>query len=423
MNLRRVVALPIAALATSLTVPAFGQTIAISAGATEASLPRLDKEGNQIGKRPLQLTPEAVSLQDCVDDQKIRFPIAMSGFTANAIVQVWGSNSGASCTDQQSRSNPVARVCWKLLDSDIPLLLQQNVDIPVRNIMAGALPNNPATGDLPEARREENTCGKINLSTITVHFLYFAPGNEATAATDKQIGITVDTVGPAAPSGLSALPGDTRIQVRWVNISGGNPDAGATGGLTELTGVKVYCDVAGSAADAGAPEPVCHDEEVDGGLVEVCEDAGTPESPDTPQSGECTSANLVPGVFPTAEFNAKFECGSIVGNAGTSVVATSVGGKPLQNGVSYAVAVASTDKFGNVGELSPVVCMTPEVTTDFWDDYRKAGGKAGGGCATNGSAIPSFAVGGLGVFATLAAMRRRHRRTKSSARAPKDQAR
>jgi hypothetical protein len=66
------------------------------------------------------------------------------------------------------------------------------------------------------------------------------------------------------------------------------------------------------------------------------------------------------------------------------VNATSVQGNPLANGTSYAVAVAGTDAYGNVGPLSDPICETPEVTTDFWDKYKNEGG-AGGGCATAGS--------------------------------------
>ena len=52
----------------------------------EQSLPRLDKDGKPLQKRPQTLSPEGVSLQDCIDDQKIRFTLQMSGFEARSIV-------------------------------------------------------------------------------------------------------------------------------------------------------------------------------------------------------------------------------------------------------------------------------------------------------------------------------------------------
>jgi hypothetical protein len=72
----------------------------------------------------------------------------------------------------------------------------------------------------------------------------------------------------------------------------------------------------------------------------------------------------------------------------------------LENGIRYAVAIAPYDKVGNVGKLSTLDCATPEDVNDFFDLYREAGGKAGGGfCSVDGpgSAAPR------GVFAAAAA--------------------
>jgi hypothetical protein len=407
------VAVLLAVAALSFADVASAQSITV---VNESSLPRLNKEGQIIQKRPLNLSPEAVNLQDCYDDQLIRFTLQMGGFQPNATIEVWASNSGADCKQQTVRTG-LSPQCWKALDTNIPLQTVVDVDIPVRNIMAGAPPNQPHQPN----RDEEALCGKVDLATITVHFLYFAPGQQANAAYEKTVGITVDTVGPKPPSGLKALPGNTRIQVSWINISGGSGDAGATGGLTELTGVKVYCDVAGSTPTTVQNQPVCHEEERDAGVddagnpitetVEVCEDGGTTTRED-PASG-CSSANFrnpdnTP-IFPSAEFNKKYECGSITGNTGTTVVATQIAGKPLVNGTTYAVAVAATDKFGNVGQLSEVVCETPEETTDFWQEYRNAGGDAGGGCSTSGAALPvgSITVLLLAVVTAGLTLRRR----------------
>ena len=54
----------------------------------------------------------------------------------------------------------------------------------------------------------------------------------------------------------------------------------------------------------------------------------------------------------------------------------------LKNNVRYAVAVAGYDAVGNRGNLSTVVCGTPQQVDDFFEIYRKSGGEAGGGlCA------------------------------------------
>lgn len=400
---------------------AFAQSIAI---VNEQSLPRLSKDGQVTQKRSLTLSPEAVNLQDCVDDQQIRFTLQMVGFEANAIVQAWASNSGQDCKQETARGGGV-QTCWRAYPTDIPLQTTIDVNIPVRNIMQGAP---PFTASKPD--NTVNACGKVNLSTISVQFLYFAPGNTSVAAQAKTIGITVDTVGPKPPSGLTALPGNTRIQVQWTNISGGDPDSSTGGGLTELTGVKVYCDPAGGATTTTVQNPpTCTQELIDGSLddsgdaaidgsltAEVCVDGGTSQQT---TGGECSSANFVSAdgspIFPTADFNAKYECGSITGNTGTTVVASSIGKNPLVNGTLYAVAVAATDKFGNVGELSPVTCSKPEVTTDFWDDYKKAGGDAGGGCATSSESgtppLGSMAILGVVGLAIAKSIERRRRRS------------
>ncbi len=400
---RRLVALALTLSAViGFASPARAQSINI---VNQASLPRLDKDGKPVQKRPQTLTPEGVSFQDCIDDQQILFTLQMAGFEANAVIEAWAS-IGQDCKAPTARGGGVT-TCWKVSET-IPLATVADVRIPVRKIMAGAPPNNALS-----LKADESVCGKVNLANVSVQFLYFPPGQGgATASMDKSVTVIVDTVGPLPPSGLRALPGDTRIKVEWTNISGGSADGGATGGLTELTGIKVYCDPVSAQTTTTAAEPICHDEpidagpdadaSVDAGTVEVCEDGGTSTSTST----ECGSANFVnpdgSKVIPTAEFNSKYECGSITGNTGTSATASAVGKTPLVNGTTYAIAVAATDRFGNVGELSSVVCETPEVTTDFWDDYRKAGGRAGDGCATAGGGAPLASTAVLGVGVTLA---------------------
>lgn len=381
--------------------PAFAQaTINV---VNEKSLPRLDKNGNTVAKRPLTLNPEAVNNQDCVDEQQIQFTLLMSGFEPNAIIEVWAAN-GADCSTQVNRSS-ANQVCWQV-SPNVPLQQQVNIAIPVRKIMSGAPPFKATAPD-----ETENACGKVDLSNISVQFLYFKPGDRANAASKKEIGVTIDTVGPAPPTGLKALPGNTRVQVSWDNISG-------EGGVSALTGVRVYCDPAQASGpttieveasceqvpnEVDASGDAADDAEVDAGFTEVCTDGGTET---VPGGGDCSSSNFVTTgadgttepVVPDAEFNAKFECGSITGNSGTTVVATQVAGNPLANGTRYAVAVAATDAYGNVGPLSSVVCETPEETNDFWDSYRAAGGQAGGGfCATSGPGAPTGSVAALGV--------------------------
>lgn len=402
-----------------LSRPAFAQAqITIP---NQASLLRLDKNGKTVTKRDAGLNPEGISYQDCVDDQQIQVTLQMTGFEVGAAVQAYASVA-QDCTGPTSRAGATA-VCWPVYDSGIPLQASATINIPVRKIMSGAL---QATA--PDAT--QNICGKVDLSNVTIQFLYFAPGNTSTGTVAASVTIAVDTVGPLPPTGLRTKPGNTRITVEWDQISGGTEDDSGTstggGGVTDILGVRVYCDLQApttatadastdGATDASAEASTTCDADAnagDGG------DAATCTSGATTSTTTCSSPNFVQAdgtpVVPDNAFDAKYLCGSFNGTGGQQITATGVGGKPLQNDTTYALALAGTDRFGNVGRLSSVKCEVPEVTTDFWDDYRNAGGKAGDGCSTTGSApFGSIATLSIGVAMALSAIFRGRRRSRS----------
>lgn len=419
--LRRVLLTSALAITFVLCLPSIARAQAIGVF-QEQSLPRIDKDGKTVAKRPITLKPEGVNYQDCIDDQKIRFPLQLGSFEGNASLQVWAGLGGADCKNQQNRTG-INATCWPLV-TGVPLQVNPIVDIPVRAIMSGAPPFKPA-----EPATGADMCGKIDLAQISVQFLYFSPGQLATPSQSKDMAVEVDTIGPAAPTGLRTEPGNGRITVRWDNISG-------EGGLSVLTGVRVYCDeVTGGGttpppADSGTTnepaeasceevpnEPDANFPDADAGTTTVCEDAGSSTTEDeagTPSTAtSCSSPNWGSDIIPDAEFNAKFGCGQITGNAGTSVIAEKLGGQSLKNRtadspeVTYAVAVAATDAFNNVGPLSSPICEYPEPTTDFWENYRKAGGDAGGGCTTSGAPIGSMSAMTVIGLVAFSALRRR----------------
>lgn len=415
-------------------------TGAVTGGATltiyqEQSLPRYNSgHTRQINKRGLQYTPEGVNYEDCLEDQEIEFPLQMSGFDPNATVQVWASTNGTDCSAQTARTGGY-QLCWQLI-TGIPLQLTVPVYIKVRDIMAGASPASPTA-----LRRDVGICGLVDLNTISVQFLYFPPGNPSQASSSQTVTIQVDTVGPAPPSGIHTLPGDTRIYVNWDSISG-------EGGVTALTGVKIYCDQNGNTSvpsvaqcqrvlDSGIPEvdlsqigeagvtPVTttndastfHSEErgllADGGdagddggdassidvtTTDAASSDGATTSSGDANGGTCTNTNFAPtngnAVVPNADFDSCFLCGTITGNTGTSITASGFRGAPLTNNQHYAVAVAATDAFENVGALSPIYCEYPELTNDFWRTYKNDGGGAGG-CDTAGDEAPLGSVAAL----------------------------
>jgi hypothetical protein len=399
----------------------------------ENSLTRLDRDGKEVRKRPLNQSPEAVNLDDCLSDQQISFRLNMAGYEVNASVEAWASVSGQDCKQQTARGGGV-QTCWRVYDSNIPLQPTVDVNIPVRKIMSGAPPFRPVEPD-----PSENACGKVDLANIGIQFLYFPPGDKATASVAKNVAITVDTVGPPPPSGVRTLPGDHKIHIRWNQISGGGGDGdastGSSGGLVDLTGMEAYCEPASGGASTTTTTqnpPVCHDEPVDASAddsgdastdaattVQVCEDGGT-STTSTP-APKCSSPNFTKNdggvLFPDPEFRNKYKCGSITGNIGTQLEASEIGGNPLENDKEYAIVVANVDRYGNIGELSPVLCETPEVTTDFWDNYKGSGGEGGGGCSTNGSSVPLGSVSVLTLIVATAGSSLLRRRSVRSRRA------
>jgi hypothetical protein len=88
-------------------------------------------------------------------------------------------------------------------------------------------------------------------------------------------------------------------------------------------------------------------------------------------------------------------------SAASSCTNVSIGG--LTNGHTYDVVVYSIDANNNPSVASNGMPGTPIPTSDFWQQYRAAAGREGGGCST--AAGTAGILGGL--FALLALRRRR----------------
>jgi hypothetical protein len=170
----------------------------------------------------------------------------------------------------------------------------------------------------------------------------------------------VDLTGPGAPSGVRAGIGENTLVVSWT--------ADASTPTGEMNAFNLYCD-----PPAG-------------------------RGPDTDAGTTCSSASLLAGDSPPSGF----DCGSTTG--GDNEAETS----PLTNGIAYTVAVAGRDTFYNVGPLSSTVCETPEPVTGFFEAYRDAGGKAGGGFCAMHAGRSSTALGLFLLSLATAALRRRH---------------
>lgn len=403
MRLRFGAIVPVLTLAAATTAsPARAQQLVVPQA---ASLPRLDANNKDVGKRPLALNPEGISLQDCRDDIRLRISYTATGFVANDRIEVWAARTGQDCGQVTQRSGATQR-CWKVVADRLPRAVDELI-VPVRAIIADDF-SQTGTPVTPSA----DICGKIDLATFQLQILFLRPSSGENAVTKVDVSIKADTVGPPALSGVRTLPGDTRLRVTW--------DSLGEGGVTDQTGVRVYCVPAGGSGEGGTTtrtETVCDDAgtddaDLDGGAPEASCREVTVEVPAA--SGDCTAAAFTPqdggSITPDNDFNAKYLCGEIAGNFGSSALAQTVGGQPLVNGTRYAVAVAATDSFSNVGTLSAPVCAVPEETTDFFRDYKRSGGGATG-CATTPSELPAgtFAIAGVSFALVVSRLRRRAR--------------
>jgi hypothetical protein len=104
-------------------------------------------------------------------------------------------------------------------------------------------------------------------------------------------------------------------------------------------------------------------------------------------------------------------CYSAGGETVTGEATTQYTIRGLTNGTTYDVVVAAVDGSGNVGPPSSCVSDYPAPVNDFWDQYRTAGGQAGGGfCALEAVGLPVGSAGLVGGLAAALLATLRHRR-------------
>jgi hypothetical protein len=380
--------------------------------ANKTTFVRLDSQGRETQSEHQRrgLQPFGINLQDCRDDQRIRLAITVAGVLPGDVIEAWGTDQGADCSDSTQRTSATVAKCYKIEGVNIPALATTTAEIPVKAAIAG-LPG--------QQKLDSDGCRRAQAKTsIDVQILLFRGGTTGAAAGKDHLALPVKTQGPAPLAGVTVKAGNNNVGISYRNVG--------EAGVEDLTKVYAYCDRQPTAVGGTA-----------GTTTTVCDDAGTDDSGDasdvdancrtetTPGSTAGSIPQPAPGfdsngvacnneafaetedgrITPDPTFHAKYNCGEAAGTTATSITAS-----PVENGKTVAVAIAAEDSFGNIGQLSDPICQFGEETGDFWNRYRQAGGDSGGGfCSVVGAGMPtgSFAALGIAVALAISIMRRK----------------
>ena len=386
--------------------------------------------------------PYAIGIDDCRGDvvTKLLLTLPQRGY-----VSVYGGVDDQNCSDPGVRGTRGTDQCWDIIVDQYANEVSAPfpVDIPAKR-MAGAAGDcdantsrqvklhivltdngeNVATTEWPNLvdlrppepptdvkagigeRSLEVNWATPNGETVTGYRLYCAHADASSTTTGtggsgassnkgatggSSSGGASSGAGGASPSGTAASSGNAGSSGAAISFgNAGSSGTAASSGNAGSSGAAISSGNAGSSGTAASS-----------GNAGASGAATSPEIV-TPSSGQaCFSSELVEGEPPG---DGAIACGSVLGASQLSKTASG-----LENGIVWAVAVASVDETGNVSALSAPACQTPEELTDFFEAYSVNGRGGGGFCALSSrSASPMLGAGLLA--AALALMTRRQRR-------------
>jgi hypothetical protein len=196
-------------------------------------------------------------------------------------------------------------------------------------------------------------------------------------------------------------------QAQVLDAGAGTGGAVATGGTTASGGEPATggdTGSGGSVASGGTPGlDAGSDAGLGSGGRNPAGTGGTVTATGGSSNGStCTSQSLFPGKDPPESHLCGRTSGDITRNGDA---------EGLENGTTYAVGVVGVDIRGNIGPLSPLDCEKPVLQTDFFELYRKWGGKGGGGICSishDNALSPALGLGTMSLL-SLGLLRRRKR--------------
>ncbi|HVW30044.1 MAG TPA: hypothetical protein VHC69_32005 [Polyangiaceae bacterium] len=410
--------------------------------------------------RPTGQQPAWVSQSDCLQKDYYKFQISMTGYIGLTL-QVWAGNQGVDCTQVNERMPGGSAECWQLY-SEPATSTPTNVYIQAVDLVARNTPDTATPLGYPDACLN-NPNSPPGGQQLVLFFFFVSSGTSIVGTAQQWTNIGYDIAPPGQATGLTAGSGETRAHLNWTDAAdtdiksyrffcdpppgevlpdgglrtSGPPlgmlDVGSGGaGGTDIFAVGTGGSILGSGGDVGAGGTLGAGGLLSGvagslissggtlidtgGTAGVAGVAGTAGTGGLVGSGTTTTPTILPscssssvlqaGVSPlTPNDLSSYECGSVNGyNANSGTV------NNLVNGVPYVFSVAAVDQVGNIGELSQNACATPVEVTDFFELYRAAGGKAGGGICSMSFGRNSTGEGGLlvgGALALALALRRR----------------
>lgn len=334
-----------------------------------------------------------INREECLDeDSYFRFNLSVTGWDLNESLEIWGTTSGADCTDYNQRNGATA-ACIQLKPAGQVTRSGQSpqtftLEFPAKDLVA-------------LAKDTADDCGATSSDTtqrnVTIHFMLLTSGQFVPSSGLTWTNTKIDLWGPLAPTGINVTSGEGSVEL---SIEG-TQEAGSTvvaycakGGVVETnaetTSESSSCSCfavgddsgSGGSATAGAGGTAGT-----GGAGGMAGGGNGGASGGSSGPNECDPGPLKEGIVPDVKW---VPC----------AISTTV--KELENNVTYAIAAAYEDNIGNVGPLSPVVCATPAPIEDFFENYNKNGGAAGGGFCSmshrtlrNTSFGASFALGAL----------------------------
>jgi hypothetical protein len=336
------------------------------------------------------ITALDISHSDCLQDDKLQFPLTITD-PAGTQLEVWvGRGMGVDCTSVQSQQ-PVNGTCTQVFTGPpSPAIMTVNVRAQDIALVLTGKNFGASMQDLGvPATCDESTSGTAAQS-VRIFFLLTSSGmTVASAVWDRT---KIDLVAPPPPTDVVAGGASNYLVVNWSSSTD-----------SDTTGYRVFCDPPpGGAPDAAISAPTVTDassatcSEAGAGAADA-EDAASDASDDSTTSsasdaGTCTNTNtdagssvpvicgdagahgafFVQGAILSSEISDAFKCGDVSG-----INSNSANIQGFATNTTVAVAVASFDAVNNVGAISTVSCATTQPVNSFIDLYHQAGGTAG----------------------------------------------